>query len=60
MVRCNRHICAVEVDGSNLLVDKGVRDLGDNKLVKETPYAAKLTVASNSNLELLTGDVFMS
>ena len=33
---------------------------GDTKLVKETPYAAKLTVASSENLELLTGDVFMS
>ena len=39
---------------------QGVCDLGDNKLVKETLYVAKLTVASNSNLELLTGDVFMS
>ena len=30
------------------------------KLVKETPYDTKLTVASSENLELLTGDVFMT
>ena len=41
-----------------LLVDKGID--GDHKLVKETPYDTKLTVASSENLELLTGDVFMT
>ena len=49
----------VKIDGK-LLIDKGVRDLGDSKLVKETPYDNKLTVASSENLELLTGDVFMT
>ena len=52
-------LMAVYVDGV-LLVDKGARDLGDTKLVKETPYDSKLTVASSENLELLTGDVFMT
>ena len=33
---------------------------GQTKLVKETPYDNKLTVASSENLELLTGDVFMT
>ena len=33
---------------------------GDTKLFKQTPYDTKLTVASSENLELLTGDVFMT
>ena len=45
---------------ANSWLTHGARNLGDSKLVKETPYDAKLTVASSENLELLTGDVFMT
>ena len=47
------------MDGKTLIYC-GVRDLGDTKLVKETAYDTKLTVASSEGLDLLTGDVFMS
>ena len=48
-------VSAFRIDGV-ILFDPS----GETKLVKETPYAAKLTVASSENLELLTGDVFMT
>ena len=47
---------AIRVDGITLIDAPE----GDSKLVKETPYDNKLTVASSENLELLTGDVFMT
>ena len=50
------HLSAIIVDGRYLVQGPDA----DDKLVKETPYAAKLTVASSENLELLTGDVFMT
>ena len=51
--------------GGKVLVDSSVSGApGASKLVKETPYAAKLTVASSENLELLAAmadkSVFMT
>ena len=49
----------IKVDGV-LLVNKGTNLYGDTKLIKETPYSDKLTVAGPTDLADMTGTAFMS
>ena len=49
----------IKVDGV-LLVDKGTNLYGDTKLIKETPYNTKLTVASPTDLADMTGPTIMT
>jgi hypothetical protein len=52
-------LLGIKIDGK-VLQDKGIRNLGDTKLVKEMPYGASLTCTDSIELANMVGPITMT